>query len=248
MKILLNIATHGDETIGHAVAKEIQKLKLMKGEVVVRAANEKAFKLKKRFIDQDLNRSFPGDPHGNHEQRLAAEILPCVHGADIVIDIHSTTSQLKDALIVTKLDKKTRKLVDIINPKYLLYMKVTKNKALISNAKIGIAFEYGKDKDHRAINKTTLDIKKLLSHLGMIDKKFKTSQPRTGFFEVYAIAPKPEGATLMKSVKNYKLIKKGEVYGTVGKEQLIAKNDFYPILFGEKNYEDIFGFIAKKIK
>lgn len=167
--------------------------------------------------------------------------------ADLVIDIHSTTSQLKDALIVTTLDKKTRRLIEVINPKYLLYMKVTKNNALISEAKIGIAFEYGKDKDPRAINKTALDIKKLLSHLGMIDKKFKTSQSQTDFFEVYATASKPNGAKLLKSVKNYKLIKKGEVYATVGKEQIVAKNDFYPILFGEKSYKDIFGFVAKKI-
>lgn len=247
MKILLNIATHGDETIGHSVAKEIQKLKITKGEVIVHVANEKAYKLKKRFVDQDLNRSFPGDTHGNHEQKLAAEILPRIKEADLVIDIHSTTSQLKDALIVTKLDKKTRKLVEVINPRYLLYMKVTKNNALISNAKIGIAFEYGKDKDPRAINKTTLDIKKLLSHLGMIDKKFKTSQFQTDFFEVYTTAPKPNGAKLMKSVKNYKLIKKGYVYAVFGKEQIVAKNDFYPILFGEKKYEDIFGFMARKI-
>ena len=109
MKILLNIATHGDETIGHAVAKEIQKLKITKGKVIIHVANEKAYKLKKRFVDQDLNRSFPGNVEGNHEQRLAVNILPIVKSADLVIDIHSTTSELKDALIVTKQNKKTKK-------------------------------------------------------------------------------------------------------------------------------------------
>lgn len=248
MKILLNIATHRDETIGHAVAEEIEKLKITKGEVVIHVANEKAYRLGKRFIDQDLNRSFPGDVNGNHEQRLAAKILPIVKSADFVIDIHSTTSELEDALIVTNLNKKTKELIGVIGPKYLLYMKVTKNNALISNAKIGIAFEYGKDKDIKTIKKTAQGIEKLLSHLGVVSKKIKTSKNNTKYFEVYETAQKPKGAKLLKNIKNYKLIKKGEVYAVLGKDKFIAKEDFYPILFGEKKYEDIFGFVGKMIE
>lgn len=248
MKILLNIATHGDETIGHAVVKEIKKLKITKGEVIIHVANEKAYKLKKRFVDQDLNRSFPGDINGNHEQRLAAKILPIVKSADLVIDIHSTTSELKDALIVTKLNTKAKELIDVIGPKYLLCMKVTKNNALISNAKIGIAFEYGKDKDVEAIKKTTQGIEKLLSYLGMIDKKFKDSVNKTKYFEVYNTVRKSKGARLVKNIKNYKLIRKGEVYALIGKEKIIAKDDFYPILFGEISYDTFFGFAGRIIQ
>ena len=117
MKVVLNILTHGHETVGIAVAKEIQKLELKKGELVVHIANELAYAKKRRFIDQDLNRSFPGKKDGNHEEKLAAKILPLVRSADLVIDIHSTRSDLKDALIVTKLNKKTRGYVEVINPK-----------------------------------------------------------------------------------------------------------------------------------
>ena len=247
MKILLNIATHGDETIGHAVAKEIKKLKITKGEVVIHVANEKAYELKKRFIDQDLNRSFPGDTNGNHEQKLAAKILPLIKSMDLVIDIHSTTSELKDALIVTKLDRKTREFIEVISPKYLLYMKVTKNNALISNAKIGIGFEYGKDKDIWVIKNTIYGIKKLLSHLGMIDEKYKKTKVKTKYFEVYKTVPKPTGAKLLKTIKNYKMIKKCQLYAMLDKEKILAPEDFYPILFGEKKYEDFFGFAGKLI-
>jgi predicted deacylase len=247
MKIILNIATHGDETIGHAVAKVIEKLKLIQGEVIIHVANEKAYLLKTRFIDQDLNRSFPGDKNGNHEQKLAFKILPIIKEADLVIDIHSTTSQLKNALIVTKFDKKTKNIIDVINPKYLLYMRATKNNALISAAKIGIAFEYGGDKDKKVIQKTISDIKNLLTYLGMIKGKFKKTKSKTEFFDVYGVASKPEGFELKKSIKNYKLVKMGEVYSISGKEKITAKKDFYPILFGEKKYKDMFGFVAKKI-
>lgn len=53
---------------------------------------------------------------------------------------------------------------------------------------------------------------------------------------------------LHKGIKNYKLVKKGTVVATIGKEKMIAQQNFYPILFGQSNYEDIFGFLGKKIK
>lgn len=245
MKILLNILTHGDEMIGLAVAKEIQKLPVTKGEIVVHIANERAYKEKKRFIDQDLNRSFPGKRGGNHEEKLAARITPVVKSADIVIDIHSTTSGLKDALIVTKLNKKTREYIEVIGPKYLLYMRATKNNALMSEAKIGIAFEYGADDDTVALTKIVLGIKRLLSHLGMIERRYAKNSRGTLWLDVYKTVPKTDGARLATSVKNYRFIKKGSVFGSTRDGSLRAREDFYPVLFGEKNYHDIFGFAAR---
>lgn len=221
MKIILNIATHGDETIGHKVVEKIKKLKLNSyHELIINIANPKAYYIRKRFIDQDLNRSFPGNLNGNHEQRIAAKLFPVIKSADLVIDIHSTTSDLKDALIITKLNKKTKEYIKVIKPKYLLWMKATKNSALISNAKVGIAFEYGSDTSRVAISNTVRDIKNLLGYLRVIDFKNKEH----------------------KKIKNYKLVKSGTVYAKYKNKYIKAKNDFTPILFGEKNYKDIFGF------
>lgn len=245
MKVVLNILTHGDEVVGLAVAKEISKLKIIKGELIVHRANELAYKKRKRFIDQDLNRSFPGNANGNHEQKLAAKILPLIKSADIVIDIHSTTSGLKDALIVTRLNRKTRELVEIIAPKYLLYMRATKSNALMSEAKIGLAFEYGSNSDKTALSEINLGIKRLLSHLGMIEEKYMKSKRKTLWFDVYKMVPKPEKAILLKSIKNYRLIAKGSKYASCKGEEIRSKEDFYPILFGENSYKDIFGFAAR---
>lgn len=248
MKIMLNILTHGDETGGLAVAKEIKKLKLLKGEIFIHVANELAYKKKKRYIDQDLNRSFPGKIGGNYEQRLATKILPLVKSADMVIDIHTTKSELRDALIVTKLNEKTRKFIDTISPKYLLFMSATKSNALISNAKVGIAFEYGKNRDVRTVRDTVIGIKRLLGHLEMIQGKPRERVSTTKWFDVYRSVPKPKNAKLLKSIKNYKLVRKGTPYAIAGNKKMLAPKDFYPILFGNKNYEEIFGFAARPIK
>jgi succinylglutamate desuccinylase len=247
MKIILNIATHGDEKIGHHVVKETEKLNIGNN-LIVQVANEKAFKLNKRFIDQDLNRSFPGKKVGNYEEMRAYELSTIIKSADIVIDIHSTTSALKDAFIVTKLDNKTLKYIKIINPKYVLVMNATKNNALISQAKVGIAFEYGKDNDPKVIKKIVLGIKKLLKYLQLIDFDVTETKIFTKYFDVVSTVEKPKGFKLLKKIKNYKLIRNGEVYAKNGNTKLIATEDFFPIIFGQKNYKDIFGFKGKKIK
>ncbi len=245
MKIILNILTHGDEKIGLKVVKEINKLNINKNTLVVQVANKKAFELRKRFIDQDLNRSFPGKKNGNYEERTAYKILPAILSADIVIDIHSTTSDLKDAIIVTKFNKTTKEYIQIIQPKYVLVMKITNNNALISQAKVGLAFEYGKDSDLATLKKIVLDLKRLFYHIGIIDTKTPKSNKKATYFDVVSEAAKPKGYRLLKKIKNYKIVRKGEAFATNGKNRLIAEESFYPILFGGKSYKDIFGFKGK---
>lgn len=248
MKIILNIGTHGNERIGKLVIKELEKLNIDKNTLTLQIANEKAFKLNKRFIDQDLNRSFPGKKTGNYEERRAYRLSPIIRSADIVIDIHSTTSALKDAFIVTNLNIKTSEYIKVIHPKYVLIMNATKSNALISQAKVGLAFEYGKDNDPLVLKKITLGIKRLLKHLKLIDVKLPKNKNVTNYFNVISTVKKPRGYTLLKKIKNYKMICKGEIYALKNKLKLVAEEDFYPIIFGEKNYKDIFGFKGIKIK
>ncbi len=247
MKIILNIGTHGNEKIGLRVAKEINKLNIPSKTLEIQVANPKALELGKRFVESDLNRSFPGKKNGTYEERLALKLSKKIKSADIVIDIHSTTSSLRDAIIVTKLDKKTLSYVKAIEPKYVLIMGVTKNIALISQAKIGLAFEYGKDNDAQAINKTVTGVKRILNQAGIITGKGSTKNSVINYFRVTKSLKKIKGYKLLKSIKNYRMVQAGEPYATNGKEYLITKEDFYPILFGEKNYKDIYGFIGKRV-
>ncbi len=247
MKIVLNILTHGDERIGLKVVKELEKLNIDKNTLVIHIANKEAFKLQKRFIDQDLNRSFPGKKNGNYEQRLAYKISSVLKPADVVIDIHSTKSELRDAVIVTKLDKDTRKCIEAIKPKYVLIMSVTKNVALISQAKVGLAFEYGKDNDSATLEKTTRDIKKIFHYFGIINTRYYKRKMPTQYFDVFSSVNKPRGYKILKNIKNYKIIRKDEPFATDGKNFLVAEENFYPILFSEKSYKDIFGFKGKRL-
>ncbi len=246
MKIILNYGTHGSERVGLYVAREIKKLKIDKKILTIQLANPKAFKLKKRFIDQDLNRSFPGKPRGNHEQRLAYKLSPAIRAADVFIDIHSTTSGLRDAAIVTKLDAATKRCLEAIGPKYVLLMNATKDNCTLSPAKIGISFEYGND-SAATTKSVVVGIKRLLAHLGVIKIKLPAHPAAIEYFDIPSTVKKPAGFRLAKGIKNYQLVRAGQIYATDGKRTLKAKTDFYPILFGENTYTEYFGFKGKKL-
>jgi len=249
MKIIFNIATHGNERMGVDVVKEIQKLNIdhSRHNFIFQKANKKAFELNKRFIHQDLNRSFPGKKNGNYEEQLAYKLSSTIRSADLVIDIHSTTSSSKNTIIITKLNKITLDYVKSISPKYVLFMKYKKNCALISQAKVGIAFEYGKDKNKSTIKKTVLGIKRLLNYLEIVDHKIPKSKIKTQYFEVTSTVSSPKGYKIIKGIKNHNLVKKNQPYAKNKNKKLLATKDFYPILFGEKEYKDFFGFQSKKL-
>lgn len=250
-RILLNSCTHGSERVGLQVIKYFKKVNILRGTLVVNIANEQAVKSRKRFIGSDLNRVFPGKKEGNHEERLAYQMKPFIEAFDVVVDIHSTESGVSSSLIVTKLSQQTKEIIKAVAPEKVLYMN-TKPKtlnALISSAKVGVAFEYGKDKDKKTYTETVQGVRRLLQHYSMIKSEItKKSITKTEFYEIYEKEEKPSGFEISSSIKNFHLVKKGELVGANKKgEKIYAKESFYPVLFGKNTYKTIFGFKARKI-
>jgi hypothetical protein len=89
MKVLVIGGMHGNETLGLEVVK-LLKDKPVK-DVDVLLANEKAIEGNCRFVEQDLNRSFPGNSNSSkYEPRRASEILKQTKKYDVVLDFHNT--------------------------------------------------------------------------------------------------------------------------------------------------------------
>jgi hypothetical protein len=87
-KYLIIGGTHGNEPLGVGVCKKLEALKIINLSVLY--ANEQAIKQNKRFINQDLNRVFPGSPKGSYEVKRAQEIINISKSFDYVIDFHNT--------------------------------------------------------------------------------------------------------------------------------------------------------------
>lgn len=254
-KILIVGSTHGHERIGLRVIEELQKLDIPKDRLAFVVGNPRASEENKPFFESDLNRVFPGNSTGTYEEQRAFELSPRIKEVDLVIDIHSTnTTDLSgdSMLIVTKYDDDTKKVIDIIKPPRVLVMKYKNENNLISQARIGIAFEYGKDTSEAVLEATLYDISEILMSCGLITKNPYTTKnnERTDVFEVYNSYKKDFGGkfALASDIQNFRMVTRGALLGTTNSgEQVLASEDFIPILFGENRYTEILGFMARKL-
>jgi len=104
-RICIVTGTHGDELEGQYVCFELIKrlkenIEYLNGSVeVYPALNPLGLDSVKRgypTFDLDMNRIFPGDPHGHLIENIAHQIVQDLKGADMVIDIHSSNIFLRE--------------------------------------------------------------------------------------------------------------------------------------------------------
>lgn len=89
MKILVIGGMHGNEPLGIDLVRRLQNEKLENVDAMY--ANQQAIREDKRFVKEDLNRSFPGSIKSSvYERRRAAELLKVCASYDIVLDFHNT--------------------------------------------------------------------------------------------------------------------------------------------------------------
>ena len=93
--IIIEAGIHGDEIAGTlAIEKLIPEIIITKGRVVwLPQMNKPAYQAKKRFINVDLNKVFPGDKtKKQYEHALAADLFEWVgkQNADVVVTLHES--------------------------------------------------------------------------------------------------------------------------------------------------------------
>ena len=254
-KVLIVGCTHGHEKIGLKVIEELKKLNIDKNILCFEVGNPKAEEKNVPFIESDLNRVFPGKNNGTYEEIRAYQLLSKIKESDLVIDIHSTnTTDLSDKsmLIVTNYNEATKEVIDIINPPKVLYMKYKSDKALISNAKIGIAFEYGKDTSDNVLNAILYDITEIFLHYKLIkNNPYSTIKEniKTETFEVYDVFLKDFYGRydIDSEIRNFKMVYKNSTICEYDNntKKIKTDEDFIPVLFGENRYTEILGFKAR---
>ena len=141
-----------------------------------------------------------------------------------------------------------KKLIGLANKnKIALMKKDIAGKSLIGYCKTAVSLEYGKDNSRATYKNTFSSIISFLEKEKMIDaKNKKREQRKIDFYEIKGVAKKEKNDVLKKNIKNFKLIKKGEIFAIRNNKGMVSKENFYPILFGEEAYGDIFGFKATK--
>lgn len=106
-RVLIVGGTHGNEWTGIQVIRHYQdhfKKKFPGLSLEFVLANPEAFKLNRRFIDEDLNRAFQylHETRTSYEHGRAHEIKQLINQAPcFVLDLHTTTSNMGSTLIVS---------------------------------------------------------------------------------------------------------------------------------------------------
>ncbi|MBT7611045.1 MAG: aspartoacylase [Bacteriovoracaceae bacterium] len=108
MKFAIIGGTHGNEPVG---IKTIEKILAENKETLnsykTFLGNPKAYDLKKRYVDSDLNRAFgPNGSSKGYEKKRSSELTDLIKDKfDFILDLHTTTSNMKFTVILTRIDE-----------------------------------------------------------------------------------------------------------------------------------------------
>lgn len=214
-KILLVVATHGNEKIGLEVIENLKKQNLEKYfETLI--ANPEALKQNKRFLEADLNRSYPGEKNSKiYEKRKAFENLQIAKKYQYIIDIHEADRGKDDFIILSRKEKGNFPL-EFINLRRVLFWPEPKGPMgeILENS---IELEFGaRDKDRKKmVEKATKIVKQFINLVTTQSNKKLFNQKK--YFYVYQELLKKDFQGKIDQLKDF--------------EKFTNKDEsFYPIL------------------
>jgi succinylglutamate desuccinylase len=238
MKTLFIVCQHGAEKTPFRVIK-----KYFQGKINYLLANNEAFVKNKRFIESDLNRSFPGKVSGTKEEMIAHDLMNRFSSYDQIIDLHTSTVDSPIFIITTSLFPKHLKLINRLNIKRVVCMEksIAGGNSLIDYVSLGLSIEVGKEGSRNAKNL----YKKFIYSFIKNDK----NSVKKEYFSVFGILEKKhKSEKLVNSVKSFQYLKKGDLISKIGSEKRYSEANFYPIMPGEKSYKGVLTLMARKLK
>lgn len=234
---------HGNERIGRRVIGMLSSRPIDGIRLRMVIANEEALERNVRYMDTDLNRSFPGSSKGGHEARLASRITKELKGCDYVIDIHSTYARMEPVLITTTgtfKRKGVRRLIAATPLSKVLVMgsAIGRSMALIDIAESGISLEFNRSVPAARVYRIVASTVRNLSS-GRSAKARKEAFSVTGFID------RPRGYRSL--VRNFSKVKKGQPIAMMHGSRIRSKDAFYPVFASEKGYKGKLCMAAKRI-
>ncbi len=236
--------THGDEIAGKkAVERLLDSEPDFKKGVKFVFANEKAYELEERFIDTDLNRSFPGNPESElYEERLAAEMMEELQNLK-TLDLHETKTSPTPFALFTWMDEQTMETLQSTGVQEAVEISYTPGCGI--NHYGGVEVETGPRGTEESADMAYMILEQFLINNDILEGRKEKSAPE--IYSVYDVQPRPEGSWEAK-VENFQEVEEGEAIAISDKEEKItAENLFTPVLMSE-SYSEILGFKAVRLE
>jgi succinylglutamate desuccinylase len=237
---------HGDEPCGpRAIEALLQADPDPARPVKLIVANEEARARNLRYVEEDLNRAFPGAPDADtHEGRLAHDLLAELRDC-VVFSMHSTQSYGGPFALCDTVDALTRSACPYLAVDALVETSQFSDGRLIERPNV-LEVECGLQGSEAAAENAERLIREFLAAVGALPGEPHEDR-EVPVYRMCRRIPKRRGDRYEVFAENFERVNAGEAFAAVDGEQLVAEEPFYPILMSSYGYEDVFGYTGELV-
>ena len=221
---------HGDEPCGpRAIEALLQADPDLARPVKFIVANEEAISRNLRYVEEDLNRAFPGAPDADsHEARL-----------------HSTQSYEGPFALCGSVDALARSACPYLSVDALVETSQFSKGRLIERPDV-LEVECGLQGSDAAAENAERLVREFLAAVGALPGEPHPDR-EVPVYRMRRRIPKRRGDRYEVLVENFERVDAGASFAAVDGEQLVAEEPFYPILMSAYGYEDVFGYTGELV-
>jgi hypothetical protein len=239
---------HGDEPCGvEAVDRLAEDRPAVDRPVALVVANERAVEAGQRYLDDDLNRSFPGDPDADsHEKRLAARLTD-EFGDCAVLSLHSTQSYERLFAIVNGMGEFERAVAPRLSVDAVVDAVSFNRGRIFASIPRTIEVECGFQGSAAAADNAEMVAREFLGAVGALPEERRRVSPDLPLYRLHDRVPKERAERYEVFAENFEHVPAGEPFAAVDGREIVAEEAFYPVLMSPYGYEDVFGFAAERV-
>ncbi|MFC6954826.1 succinylglutamate desuccinylase/aspartoacylase domain-containing protein [Halorubellus litoreus] len=237
-------ALHGDEPCGaYAIADLLATDPAFQRRVKFVVANERAMEAGERYVDDDLNRAFPGDPHSrSHERRLAARLREELADAE-VITFHSTDAEPTPFALLQNPSETTDAVVRATGLEQIVDISYVDGG--LEDVVDGVAVECGPMRTRGAAESARGILERFLTARGALPGAVEPVD-----LDVYRVDGVVDRGDLAFTGRNFQRVHAGDAFAvdTTGDDgEITAPEPFTPVLMATDGYDDMLGFQATNV-
>ncbi|WP_247728745.1 succinylglutamate desuccinylase/aspartoacylase domain-containing protein [Halovivax limisalsi] len=236
---------HGDEPCGvNAIERLLDERPSVTAPVKLVIANERALETGVRYVDEDLNRAFPGDRSaGTHEGRLAARLADEVEDC-VIWSMHSTQSHAKPFAIVDDVTDRVKSICPRLPITALVETGPFAEGRLLGSGET-IEVECGLQGTETATENAYRLTLAFLTAVGVLPGD--AASRSLPVFRLVEMIPKESADQYEIFVDNFERVESGTPFAAADGSVRTADEPFYPVLMSAYGYREVFGYAAKKI-
>jgi predicted deacylase len=241
-------AIHGDEPCGaRAIDRFLETSPPTTGRRAAKVivANERALAAGDRYVDVDLNRSFPGDPEADaHERRLAHALREEIDGL-FTLGFHSTVSFDEPFGTLAGVDRRTARLMQALPLAHAAdFAGVVEGRSV--NLPGFVNVEAGYQGSAAAAETAYACLVAFLEHAGVLPGDPDGGAEVTAHYRVESTIEKEPGRSYEAVAANFRRVDAGDPYARVDGEPLYAERPFWPVLLSGDGHDRLLGYRARR--